>query len=266
MKTTINGIDLCFTESGNPSRNAIVLIHGFPFSHESWDEQIDLLKEDYRVIAYDLRGHGSSGVGDGQYAFEFFVDDLFGLLDHLRIGSAILCGLSIGGYIALRAVERNPERVEGLILSDTQSGPDSNEAKLRRGATVNAIKANGVDAYAEGLVKALFAPTSFTTRPDVVKRIKETVRSTSPVGICGTLLALAGRTDTTLSLPGIRVPTCIIVGEHDTITPRRLSEEMHGKIPDSEFHVISDAAHMSNLENPDAFNKYLIEFLRKNWP
>jgi 3-oxoadipate enol-lactonase len=227
-----------------------------------WNQQIDLLKNDYRMIAYDLRGHGSSGVGDGQYAFEFFIDDLIGLLDFLKIGRATLCGLSIGGYIALRAVERNPERVEGLILCDTQSEPDSNEAKLRRAASIKAVKTNGVNAYAEGLVKALFAPQSISTKADVVERIKETIRSNSSLGICGTLLALAGRTDTTTSLPGIKVPTCIIVGEHDTITPPRVSQEMHDKIPNSEFHVISNAAHMSNLENPEAFNKHLFDFLK----
>jgi len=263
MKTTVNGIDHYFIDSGDPSKTAVVFIHGFPFSHAMWNRQVDLLKDDHRVIAYDLRGHGSSGVGDGQYALEFFVDDLIGILDHLKIARATLCGLSIGGYIALRAVERNPERVEGLILCDTQSGPDSNEAKLKRAAAIKAVRTGGVDAYAEGLVKVLFAPQSFTTKADVVEGIKGIIRSTSPTGICGTLLALAGRTDTTPSLSAIRVPTCIIVGEHDAITPPRLSEEMHGKIPGSEIRVVPGAAHLSNLENPDAFDKVLVDFLRR---
>jgi len=251
-------------DQGEPSRDAIVLIHGFPFSHEMWSRQIDLLKENYRVIAYDLRGHGRSEVGDGQYSLEFFVDDLIGLLDHLKIKKAVLCGLSIGGYISLRTVERNPERVGGLILCDTQSEPDTNEAKLRRAATIKSVKTGGVDAYAEGLVKALFTPQSLTTKVDVVERIKETIRFTSPIGICGTLLALAGRTDTTPSLSGIKVPTCIIVGEGDTITPPPRSEMMHDKIPNSEFHLIPNAAHMSNLENPDVFNRQLMDFLETN--
>ena len=261
MNATVNGIDTYFTDQGDPSRDAVVLIHGFPFSHEMWSEQIELLKTGYRVIAYDLRGHGRSGVGDGQYALEFFVDDLVGLLDQLKIRRAVLCGLSLGGYIALRAVERNPERIGGLILCDTQSQSDSNEAKLRRAATIKAVKTDGVNAYAEGFVKALFAPHTITAKPDVVERIKGTIRSTSPLGICGTLLALAGRTDATASLAGIRVPTLIIVGEHDTITPPSRSEEMRSKIPDSVLHIIPDAAHMSNLENPEAFNKQLLDFL-----
>ncbi|HJX23323.1 MAG TPA: alpha/beta fold hydrolase [Candidatus Bathyarchaeia archaeon] len=263
MKAVINAMDLYFVDSGNSSQKTIVFIHGFPFSHEMWNQQIDLLKKDYRVIAYDLRGHGGSGIGDGQYAFEFFVDDLIGLLDHLKIGRAILCGLSIGGYIALRAVERNPERVEGLILCDTQSEADSNEAKLRRAASIKAVKTNGVNPYAEGFVKAVFAPQSITAKAEVVYRIKEIIQSNSVLGICATLLALAGRTDTTASLPSIKVPTLILVGEHDTITPPRASREMHDKIPNSEFHIISNAAHMSNLENPEQFNEYMLDFLKK---
>jgi 3-oxoadipate enol-lactonase len=263
VKVIINGIDLYFIDSGTPSHKVVVFVHGFPFSHEMWKQQIDLLEKDYRVIAYDLRGHGTSGIGDGQYTLEFFVDDLIGLLDHLRIERAILCGLSIGGYIALRAVERNPERVEGLILCDTQSEADSNEARLKRAATIRTVKTNGVNAYAEGLVKAVFAPQSITAKAEAVKRIKETIQSNSSLGICGTLLALAVRTDTTASLPNIKVPTLILVGEHDTVTPPRTSQEMHDKIPNSEFHVISNAAHMSNLENPGEFDRYLLDFLKR---
>jgi 3-oxoadipate enol-lactonase len=263
MKVVINGIDLYFTDSGTPSRKTIVFIHGFPFSHETWDRQVDLLEMDYRVIAYDLRGHGNSGIGDGQYALEFFVDDLIGLLDHLKIGRAVLCGLSIGGYIALRAVERSPERVEGLILCDTQSEADSNEARLRRAATIRAVKTNGVNAYAEELVEALFAPQSITAKDEVVKKIIETIQSNSSLGICGTLLALAGRTDTTASIPSVKVPTLILVGEHDKVTPPLASQKMHDKIPNSEFHIIPNAAHMSNLENPDEFDKYLLDFLKR---
>ena len=104
MKAIINGIELYYEDSGSPTATPIVLIHGFPFSHEMWRPQIELLKSKYRVIAYDVRGHGESEVGGGQYLIEFFVEDLIGLLDHLKIEKTILCGLSMGGYTALRAV------------------------------------------------------------------------------------------------------------------------------------------------------------------
>lgn len=262
MKAAINGNELQYEALGS-SATPVVLIHGFPFNHEMWGPQIELLERKFRVIAYDVRGHGKSGVGDGQYMLEIFVDDLIGMLDYLKINKAVLCGLSMGGYISLRAVERNPERVSALILADTQARADSNEAKLRRAAAIKSVKVNGVSAYAESFVKAVFAPQSFTTKSDAVEKIKRIIQSNSSLGICGTLLALASRTDTTESLPAIKVPTLILVGEHDAVTPPSASQEMHSRIPNSEIHIIPNAAHMSNLENPEEFNRHIMNFLGK---
>lgn len=263
MKTTANGVEISYEEAGTPSAFPVILIHGFPFSHDMWKLQVAALKNSYRIIAYDLRGHGNSSVGDGQYTLEFFVDDLIGLLDNLRIERAVLCGLSMGGYIALRAVQRNPERVLALILADTQSKADTNEAKLKRGASIKAVKTSGVKAYAEGFVKSAFAPQTFTAKTDVVDSIRKIIVSNSVLGICGALLALVSRTDTTEALPNIKVPTLILVGEHDALTPVSASREMHEKIPNSELHIIPDAAHMSNLENPEVFNDHVLAFLQK---
>ncbi len=242
----------------------IVLIHGFPFSHEMWEPQIEAFGKRFRVVAYDLRGHGKSGVGDGQYMLEFFVDDLIGLLDYFKIERAVVCGLSMGGYIALRAVERNPERILALILADTQAKADSNEAKLRRATAIKAVKTNGVSAYAANFVKSVFTPESFTKRRDAVEKIERIIQSNSPLGICGALLALASRTDSTEALSKIKVPTLILVGEHDTLTPSSASQEMHNRIPSSQIHLISNAAHLSNLENADEFDKLVLNFLGRS--
>jgi 3-oxoadipate enol-lactonase len=261
MKAVVNGGEIFYVDVGVSKATPIVLIHGFPFSHEMWDPQIEALQKRFRVIAYDLRGHGKSGVGDGQYTLEFFVDDLLALLDHLKIEKAVLCGLSMGGYIALRTVERNPGRVRGLILVDTQAKADSNEAKLKRAAAIKSVKANGVKAYAEGFVKSVFAPQTFANNKAAVEKIRRIIQSNSSLGICGALLALASRTETTEALSGIKVPTLILVGEHDALTPPSASQEMRNKIPNSEIHVIPNAAHMSNLENSKEFNKQLLDFL-----
>ncbi|MGI0082199.1 MAG: alpha/beta fold hydrolase [Nitrosopumilaceae archaeon] len=263
-KVLVNGTKLYYADTGDDkSTNTITLIHGFPFSHEMWKQQIELLKKNHRVIAYDIRGHGKSEVGDGQYTLELFVDDLIGLLDHLRIEKTIVCGLSMGGYIALRAVERNPERFKALVLCDTSSLADSNEAKLKRASSIKTIKNNGVQVFVEGFVKAIFSPKSLSAKISAVEIIKNMILSNSTIGICGTLLALAGRTDTTNSLSKITIPTLILVGENDNVTPLTLSQLMHEKIPNSEFHVVKDAAHMSNLENTTEFNQYLINFLNQ---
>jgi 3-oxoadipate enol-lactonase len=261
----INGIRVHYVDTGRNLQNPpIVLIHGFPFSSEMWKPQIEFLKERYRVISYDIRGHGNTDDGDGQYTIELFVDDLIALLDNLKVKKVVLCGLSMGGYIALRAVERNPERVSSLILCDTGPQADSNDVKLRRFANMKAVKTKGVKAFAEGFVKAVFRPESFESRPHEVEAIRSMIESNSEMGICGTLLALACRTDTTESLDLIRVPTLIMVGEEDKICPPKLSELMDSRISNSEIHILADAAHMSNLETTEEFNEHLSNFLASN--
>jgi 3-oxoadipate enol-lactonase len=266
MKASVNGAELYYEDTGNPAGVPVVLIHGFPFSHEMWRPQVELLQDRFRVITYDVRGHGRSEVGDGQYTIELFVDDLISLLDHLKVEKAVLCGLSMGGYIALRAVERNPERCRALILCDTSSEADNNEAKLRRAASIKTVKRDGVKAYAETFVKAVFASESLTKKPEIVAMIRAIIESNSALAICGTLLALAGRTETTSSLPKFEVPTLILVGELDKLTPHSLSMKMRDNLRYAELHIISGAAHMSNLENPEEFTSHLLSFLNKQLP
>lgn len=263
MHAQINGLQVWFEGVGNPAALPVVLIHGFPFSHEMWSPQIGVLIEKFWVIDYDLRGHGQTAADDGQYPLEFFVDDLIALLDHLKVKKAVLCGLSMGGYIALRAAERNPERVLALILADTQAKADSNEAKLKRAASIKSVKTNGVKQFAEAFLKTAFTSQSLTPKSESVVKIQRIIESNSPLGICGALLALATRTDTTVSLLAIQVPTLILVGELDTLTPVSASQEMHDRIRGSELRVIKSAAHLSNIENAPEFNRYVVEFLDK---
>ncbi len=263
MKIRLNGININYVERGMPQGSPIVFIHGFPFDHTMWEPQMKALPNHYRAIAYDVRGHGGSDVGDGQYSIEFFVDDLVALLDHLVIKQAIICGLSMGGYIALRAIERHPDRFTALILCDTRSEADPNEGKVKRSASIKTVKIQGVKAFSEEFVKVAFAPKTFDSNPEIVETIKKVIQSNSPIGIRGTLLALAARTDTSAALSNIKVPTLILVGEHDKLTPPSASEAMKGKIPNAEMYIIPNAAHMSNLENPTEFNEKLIAFLKK---
>src|SRR5262245_28830559 len=133
-------IQLFYEEKGPPNAYPLVFIHGFPFNHTTWNPQWEALPSSRRAVRYDLRGHGQSETGDGQYTLELFVDDLMGLLDFLEISRAVLCGLSMGGYTALRAAERHPERIRGLVLCDTKSEADSNETKLKRAENLKLIK------------------------------------------------------------------------------------------------------------------------------
>jgi 3-oxoadipate enol-lactonase len=263
MKIKLNNCIINYAERGLPQGTPVVFVHGFPFDHTMWEPQMKALPNHFRAITYDVRGHGASEVGDGQYTIEFFVDDLIALLDHLVIDKVILCGLSMGGYIALRAYERHPGRFKAMVFCDTKSEADSNEAKIKRSATLRTVKSDGVGVFADEFVKAIFAAETFRTHPEVVESIKSTILSNSPIGICGAAIALATRTDTSGVLSKISVPTLILVGEEDKLTPPAASEAMHRQIAGSELHVIGHAGHMSNLENAPEFDKHLIEFLHR---
>lgn len=261
IQVTLNSHSLFYHEQGDPQGAPILFLHGFPFSHEMWTPQLRAMPERFHVIAPDIRGHGASDMGDGQYSLEFFVDDLFALMDHLALPSVTLCGLSMGGYIALRARERQPQRVRALVLCDTRSEADSNEARLRRTAIVRTVKTEGVEAFAEEFLPLIFAPHSFRDHPEAVALCRRLICANAPFGISGTAIALGLRTDTTASLSSISEPTLILVGEQDMLTPPDVSEAMHNRIARSEYHVIPCAAHMSNLENPEEFNRQLLRFL-----
>jgi len=260
MRLRVNGLEMYYTDTGPASRPTIVLIHGFPFGSEMWHSQVRALKGSYRVVTYDLRGHGRSDTGDGQFTLEFLVDDLVALLDELKIERAILCGLSMGGYVSLRAAERDTDRVNGLILCDTKSEADTNESKLARSAAIKVIKKNGVKPFAKSFLGQAFCSTSLSNQT-LVRAARKIICRNKPLGLCGTLLALAGRTDTTGFLPLIRVPTLILVGDSDKVTPPDFARRMHSSIQGSELHMIAEAGHFCNMENSSDFNAYLLKFL-----
>jgi len=264
MYVKIKGFGINYNVEGLITGIPVIFIHGFPFSQEMWKLQVDVLKSEYYVVTYDVRGHGQSDVGSAQYAIEYFVDDLIGLLDHLRISQCVLVGLSMGGYIALRTAEREPDRIRGLVLCNTRSEADTNEQKIKRANQAKNVKIYGIKKFADAFLKTVFAEKSFQQNQDAVKLIRKLIEQTSTSTIAGTLIALAARTDSTPSLSRINVPALIMAGQFDEVTPPSLSISMKEKIPNAELQIIPHAAHISNLENPEEFNKHLINFLKKH--
>jgi len=252
-----------YTRQGNKKGVPLIFLHAFPFNHSQWLPQLKVLPKDIFAVSYDLRGLGRSSVTGGQYTLEFFVDDLVLLLDRLKISQAVLCGLSMGGYIALRAVERHPDRIKGLVLCDTRAESDNNLTKLKRTEALKVLKEKGLRAFAESFSKAIFAPKTFIKNPRLIHQTKALIQTNSPLGVAGGILALASRTDTSENLSKIKVPTLIMVGAFDQTTPPAASRLMHEKIKHSQLEIIPDAAHMSNLENPEEFNRHLLQFLEK---
>ncbi len=246
---------------GDRKAKALVFIHGFPFDKSMWDKQGELLSPDHFVVTFDLRGHGESDVGNGQYLVEFIVDDVINIMEHLHLDKACVCGLSIGGYTALRAVEREPARFSGLILCNTKSTGDTNAAKLNRANQIKKILTGQKSQFAEEMAKSLFAPETLDNNPQIVDKITSIMKSTHERALTGTLIALAARMDMTESLSKITIPTLIITGDRDKVATAADAEIMKSRIPNSRFVLVHGAGHLSNLENPGEFNSAMVKFL-----
>ena len=261
IKIAVNNHTVSYIDEGSAYAPTIICIHGFPFNKSMWSMQVNLLKDKYRVIAYDVRGHGNSDAGNEDFSIELFVDDLIGLMDVLKVDKTILCGLSMGGYIALNAIKNYPQRFSRLILCDTNCHADSPESKEKRMKTIENIREFGVEKYSDESLKNLFAPNSIKTLPMEVAAIREMIVNTSIQSLCNTLIAISKREETCTSLHDIKIPVLILVGKEDILTPPEVASVIHEKIKGSEVHIIDHAGHLSNIENSKEFNDRLIEFL-----
>lgn len=266
LKIYANNLGISYTDEGPKTAQSIIFIHGFPLNKSMWENQVEALKLSYRAITYDIRGQGNTNNGGDVYSIELFVNDLIGLMDALEIEKTILCGLSMGGYIALKAVENNPNRFNALILSDTNCSGDLPETITHRMRTIEIIEEGTVGKYADESLKKLFTAESFTANTALVESVREMIVNTSKPSLCKTLRALAEREETCSKLNTIMVPVLILVGSDDQITPPEAAQLMHEKIKDSTLHIIENAGHLSNLEKPGEFNNHLKKFLLSTNP
>ena len=257
LKLMVNNMQVNYTDMGPDEAPVIIFIHGFPLDKSMWDNQVEIFHEQFRVITYDIRGHGESDTGNEPFSIDLFVDDLIRFMDAIKISRASLCGLSMGGYIALHAIEHYPERFEALVLCDTTCKADSPQAKVKRLNTVESIIKDGVVNYALESVRNLFAPDSFSSKDAEINAVKKMILNTSELSLCSTLLALSARKESCSILPEINVPVLIMVGKEDGITPPKVARLLHKSIKNSTLQVIEGAGHLSNLENPEAFNQHL---------
>jgi pimeloyl-ACP methyl ester carboxylesterase len=225
-----------------------------------WQAQLAGLSDDVRVIAPDLRGHGRSELPPGPCSMDEYADDLAGLLGRLDVGKAIVAGLSMGGYVAFALWRRHPERVSALALVDTRAEPDSPQAQEARDAAAARVRQIGATAYADEMLPRLLAPSSLTD-PRICRRAGEIMASQPVDGTISALGALRDRPDSRPTLPTITVPTLVMVGENDAVTPPVDAERMAAAIPGARFEVVPRAGHLSPLENPRRVNRLLREFV-----
>jgi 3-oxoadipate enol-lactonase len=256
----VRGIEMAYEDVG--SGPPIILLHGYPFNRSMWREQAEMLREHYRVITTDLRGHGETSATQEPATIAEMVQDVAALLDKLEIKHVILGGLSMGGYVALAFYRRfGQERVRALILADTRSQADTPEARRNREEQAEKILKQGMSSIADDFLKKVLTPATLSQHPEITERVREMIVTTKAQGAAAALRGMAARPDQTDFLPEIIAPVLIIVGSEDQLTPPVDAEMMRSKIPGSRLEIIEGASHLSNLERPAEFNRAVKNFL-----
>ena len=242
-------------------RGTLLLIHAFPLNARMWEPQLALAANGWRVIVPQLRGMDGGNTDQAATSMDEHAGDIVDLLDALHVEDAVVGGLSMGGYVAFALVRHAARYIRGLVLADTRPQADTPEGVEGRRKMLALVREKGPAAVADEMIPKLLGEHTRHTRPDVAQTVRALILSSSADAIANAITALMTRADSTPLLATIHVPTLIVVGEQDTITPPALSEQMYQAIKGSEYVAIPDAGHLSNLEQPEAFNAALARFL-----
>jgi len=257
---TVNGVNLAVEVRGEGP--AVLFVHGYPLDRSIWSHQIAAL-DGFRRIAPDLRGMGASDAPDLGYSMETYAADLAALLDALGVDEIVLCGLSMGGYIAFEFLRRWRRRVRGLVLMDTRAEADSAEGRRGRDAAAADGRERGAEAIAEAMLPRILGSTTRSGASLTVERVRAMMASTPVAGIVGALTAMRDRPDSTPLLPTLAgLPTLVMVGEEDVLTPPASARAMAEAIPGARLVMVPGAGHLSPVERPVETTRALLEFLR----
>jgi 3-oxoadipate enol-lactonase len=252
------------TPRGEPS-GTLVLLHAFPLHAGMWAQQMALSAHGWRIIAPHFRGMGDRVASSDLIAPVTSIDDYAGdvidVLDSLHVDDAVVAGLSLGGYVAFALFRLAPRYVRGLVLADTQSQADTVEASEGRTRMLALVREKGPSAVADEMLPRLLGATTRAEQPELIEHVRSLVLDNSGEAIAGAIMALKSRPDSTSLLQTIHCPTLIVVGEEDAVTPISAADAMRRKIGGAELVAIPRAGHLSNLEQPDAFNAALGRFL-----
>ncbi len=264
-RARVNGIEIAYQVDGDgkPTRPWLVFSHSLACDHTMWEPQVAEFATDYNVLRFDTRGHGASSAPAGEYTLEQLADDVKGLLDALRIGRCHFVGLSMGGMIGQIAALRHPLRFASLTLADTTSRYPAEMRGVWEERIAAVRTAQGMSAIVPATLERWFTASFRARRPEVVARIAERIRATPVNGYVGCAHAIS-RINLTARLETIACPVLVIVGEEDRGTPPAMAEEIVRAIPGARLHRIAQAAHLSNLEQPEAFNAALWGFLARS--
>lgn len=253
-----SGLELAYDEAG--SGLPLLLVHGWPHDRTMWAGQLGGLATYARVLAPDLRGVGGSTVR-GPYTMDQYADDLDAFLESLGIARAVMCGLSMGGYIAFAMLRRHRDRIRGLILADTRASADTEETRANRARLITLIEQEGMSELAARQIQAMIARSTLERQAPLADTVRRMMASVPPEGAIGALRAMAERPDSTPLLGAIDVPTLVVGGAEDGITPPDVLRGMAAAIPNSRLEILEHGGHLSPLERPAAFNHVVTEFL-----
>jgi len=256
---SIAGIDYHYVDRG--SGPPLLFVHGFPLSHQMWNAQVDRFSATHRVIVPDLRGFGRTAAADDQVMMQRFADDLAALLDHLDIAQVNYCGLSMGGYIAWQFAAHHADRLQRLVVCDTRAEADPPQARDGRLTMAARVLIEGAASVADGLIDKIFAPANVAANATCVQETRDVICATRPKAIAAAQRGMAARPDMVGSLANIGVPTLVVCGELDAISPPEAMRNIATAIPDASYVEISGAGHMAPLEDPQPVNDALAAFL-----
>jgi len=262
MVTSVDaaGIRMAVTDEG--SGVPVLLVHGFPLSAGMWSKQVSVLQRTHRILAPDLRGFGGTEVTDGEVTMEQFADDLAALLDAMGVEEPIvLCGLSMGGYIALAFWHRHRERLKALILSDTRATADAPDAAKGRRDMADRVQREGPAPLVDQMLSKLISPATVRDRPQVRDELSSMMMGCAPVGVAAAARGLARRKDWTDQLGEIDLPALVLCGAEDAITTPAEMQRMAAAMPDARYVEIPGVGHVPPMEAPEAFNTEVRRFL-----
>jgi 3-oxoadipate enol-lactonase len=255
--TLDDGVALHYRLDGDPGAEPLIFSNSLGAGLHMWDAQADALRERFHIVRYDTRGHGASGVPPRPATVEQLGRDLLALADHLGLGRAHLCGLSLGGLTAQWLAAHHPSRVGRLVLSNTAARIGSVESWSAR---IAAVEAGGMAAIADAVLARFFSPGFRRAFPATVARIGATLLATDPAGYCACCAALRDADLRPLSA-GIAAPTLVVAGSLDEATPPEQAEALHALIRGSALALLEGAGHLANLEQPEAFSALVHRFL-----
>jgi pimeloyl-ACP methyl ester carboxylesterase len=236
----------------------VLFLHGFPLDRRMWRHQSAALAQQLRIVP-DLRAAGESA-GAPVESLGDYADDVVGILDALEISVSVVCGLSMGGYIALDLVRRYPQRVRGLVLADTRAAADDAGARRARDEMIELARTTGSEAVAERMLPRVLSPRTLSGRPDVVREVRSMMEGWSGAAMIGALRAMRDRPDATSLLGHIRVPTLVMVGDDDAVTPPSEARRIAEAVPGARLVTLPEAGHLSPLEQPRASTEALALF------